>query len=550
LTSTPAVLADADEEQRAPDATEHDTQHAVAFDGWRWTLALAIAAAIPRLAYLFLFTDPENPGVHRYGDVWHHWQIAYLTKEIGLSAPDGPRLWDLKGLEYFWGILHPLLMVSVFYLTGSIDIILNRLVSIIFGVGVVLLVFHLSRRYWGNRVALAAALVASFLPTSVMNDASGMLEPIGVFLCLLGLWAWSDERGLWAGIAFGLATMARAEAWIFSAGMVVAAFLGRPRSRQLWWLVAGFGGVMLLYMKVLFDHTGNPVYPFWWTFLATAGGKWVAPVVSADQASVRPALGLLLLAATAGLAWSLWRRPAPYMLLAFGFGYWVFVTGMFGFTSFLATWEWWMPVSRRFEFPYVFAGILLSVALLWWAPRRMGNQVVPWAWGTLVATLVVCQLAWIPIANAFGPSEIEWRSVQAESMLLGGWYNAVPYAGHRLALPPDRPEFTYAMARNGRVDGKHLLSEMYDPFFYVRPGYPYQEHQATVNTLLQCWLSSNDVAMIAIAEYDPDLRLAAQLNPGWFTPLGTMASARWSVYGVSVSTPQPAACEAARSESR
>src|SRR3979490_1862223 len=79
---------------------------------WAWSVAVAAGAAIPRLLYLFVFSDPENPGVRRYGDVWHHWQIAYLTKEIGLSAPEGPRLWDLKGLDYFWGILHPLLMVA------------------------------------------------------------------------------------------------------------------------------------------------------------------------------------------------------------------------------------------------------------------------------------------------------------------------------------------------------------------------------------------------------------------------------------------------------
>ena len=546
----PVVLAEADEEQGAPDSIEGEREPAVPPLWWGWTVALAVAAALPRLAYLFFFTDPENPGVHRYGDVWHHWQIAYLTKEIGLSAPDGPRLWDLKGLEYFWGVLHPLLMVAVFYVTGSIDIVLDRLVSIAFGVGVVLLLFHLCRRFWGTEVAVAAVAVAIALPTSIMNDASGMLEPLGVALCLLGLWSWSRHGGFWAGIAFGLATMARAEAWIFSAGMFAAAFLGRQRSRQLWWLLAGFGGLLLVYMKVLFDHTGNAIYPLWWNFLANAAGRWVPVPVGPEQASLRPVLGVALVVSTAGLAWSLWRRPHAYMLLAFGFGYWVFVAGVFGFTSYLATWVWWTPITRAFEFPYVFAGILLAVGLLWWAPRHFGHQVVPWAWGTLVTTLVVCQLAWIPIANAFEPSEAEWRSVQAESMLLGGWYNTAPYAGHSLAIPPDRPEITYALARFGRVEGKHVVSEMYDPFAYLGARYRYQDHQATVDTLLQCWLTDNDIRLIAIADYDPNLLLAEQLNPSWFTRLGTMAYARWTMDGVSVPNPQAADCEAARSISR
>ncbi len=168
----PRILAGEDEEEGPP---EPEPEAALESPGrqsalhWGWTLALAGGAALPRLLYMFVLTDPENPGIRRYGDVWHHWQIAYLTKEIGLSAPGGPRLWDLKGLDYFWGVLHPLLMVGLFDLTGSIDIVLNRLVSAAFGVVVVVLLFHICRRFWGTHVAVGAALIAILLPTSVMN---------------------------------------------------------------------------------------------------------------------------------------------------------------------------------------------------------------------------------------------------------------------------------------------------------------------------------------------------------------------------------------------
>jgi len=514
---------------------------------WPWTLGLAAGAAVPRLLYLFVFSDPENPGVRRYGDVWHHWQIAYLTKEIGLSAPGGPRLWDLKGLDYFWGILHPLLMVAIFDVTGSIDIVLNRLVSVAFGVMVVLLVFHLCRRYWGTQVALAAALIAIFLPTSVMNDASGMLEPLGVALCLFGLWAWPRRGGFWAGLAFGLATMARAEAWVFGAGMVVAAFLRREGLHQRIPLVAGFGAVMVIYMKVLLDQTGNAIYPLWWNFLANASGRWEFSPVSAGQASVRPVLGALLLLSAIGLVWSLWKRPAPYMLLAFGFGYWVFVAGMLGFTSYLASWVWWMPITRVFAFPYVFAGTLLAIGLLWWAPRRLGVRFVPLGWAAVGVTLLASQLAWIPIAEVFGPSEIEWRQVKAESEQMGGWYNASPYAGHAVAVPPDRSDITYALARFGSVEGKHLVSQMYDPFAYLPAAYRYEDHMSTVNTLVQCWLSEKDIRMIAIQQNDANLALAEQLNPTWFVSIGFLDEAKWTIVGVSAPIPTAAECKAARS---
>lgn len=544
----PRILAEEEDEDQAPQTVE-EVHAAPASLHWGWTIALAAGAAIPRLLYLFVFSDPENAGIRRYGDVYHHWQIAYLTKEIGLTAPDGPRLWDLKGLDYFWGILHPLLMVAVFDVTGSIDIVLNRLVSLVFGVLVVLLVFHLARRHWGTQAALAAALIATFLPTSVMNDASGMLEPLGVALCLAGLIAW-PRRGFWSGLAFGLATMARAEAWIFSLGMVVAAFFTRDRWRQRLPLAATFAGVMAIYVKVLADRTGNPIYPLWWNFFANAVGKWELTPVTAGQASVRPVLGALLLASVGGLGWSLWRRPASYILLTFGFGYWVFVSGMLGFTSYLASWVWWMPITRVFAFPYVFAGILLAALLLWWLPRRFGSRVVPWAWGVVAVTLVTSQLAWLPIAQVFGPSELEWRQVRADGVQLGGWYSSGPYSGHAIAVPDDRPDITYALARFGGVEGRHLVSEMYDPFAYLPSGYRYQDHQSTVDTLFQCWVGATDVRLIAIPDDDANLALVRQLNPGWFVHVGFMEEAGWDVEGVDVARPSNAACEAARSAGR
>jgi len=508
----PRILADEDEVERAPEPAQEVRTEPLPRPHWAWTPGIALLAAAPRLLYLFVFSDPENAGVRRYGDVYHHWQIAYLTKEIGLAAPDGPRLWDLKGLDYFWGILHPLLMVAVFDITGSIDIVLDRLVSLAFGVVVVVLVFVICRRHWGTEVALASALIASLLPTSVMNDSSGMLEPLGVSLCLAGLAAW-PRRGFWSGLAFGLATMARAEAWIFSLGMVIATFFKREGWSQRIPLLAGFVAVMLVYVKILGDKTGNPIYPLWWNFFANAAGKWELTPISAGQRSVQPVLGALLVLSFGGLLWSMRRRPNAYMFLTFGFGYWVFVAGMLGFTSYLASWVWWMPITRVFAFPYVFAGVLLAVLVLWLAPRRYGPRFRTAGWGIVAGAVVVSQLAWLPINEIFGPTEATWHQVKAEGIQLGGWYNASPYQGHRLAVPEDRPEITYALARFGGVEGKHLISEMYAP----------AEPDA-------CWFARTDVRMIAV---DAAHRPMIEANPTWFTRLGTMDEAQWDVYAVN-----------------
>ncbi|MFQ5922275.1 MAG: hypothetical protein ACE5M4_05475, partial [Anaerolineales bacterium] len=57
--------------------------------------SLITLAAIARLYVLFFVTEPQNPGLGWYGDVFHHWQIAYLSQEIGFSE-GFLRLWDFK----------------------------------------------------------------------------------------------------------------------------------------------------------------------------------------------------------------------------------------------------------------------------------------------------------------------------------------------------------------------------------------------------------------------------------------------------------------------
>src|SRR4029077_14114100 len=147
------------------------------------------------------------------------------------------------------------------------------------------------------------------------------------------------------GPASGLASMGRAESCSIGVGMVIAALLRREGRRQIVPLLAGFGGVLLLYVLVLQNKTGNAIYPLYWNFLANVTGLW-GSVATSDQAAIRPVLGAALLAGTAGLAWTLWKRPPSYMLLTFGFGYWIFTAGMFGFTSFLYSWFWWTLISR------------------------------------------------------------------------------------------------------------------------------------------------------------------------------------------------------------
>ena len=157
-------------------------------------LEVGIAAALFGLAFgvrlcFLLKNDPQNPGYGWYGDVYHHWQIAYLSKTIGFKT-DFLRLWDLKGLEFFWGLLHPLVLIILFGITGSIDIIIPRLLAIFGGSLVIVFWYFLLKKCFGRLAGIMGALWATFMAVAWFSDTLGMQEQLGLPLLLGGILAW------------------------------------------------------------------------------------------------------------------------------------------------------------------------------------------------------------------------------------------------------------------------------------------------------------------------------------------------------------------------
>lgn len=552
----PRFFADEDEEDRRIAAAEWRVEEpaveAAPAPAWYWTLGLVLVALLPRLIYLFFVSNPENAGDNWYGDTYHHWQIAYLTKEVGLTAPGGPRLWDLKGLEYFWGVLQPLLLVALFFVTGSIDIVLERLLSVAFGVLVVVLIFHLCRRHWGMRVAVPATLFATFVPTSVFNDGQGILEPIGVGLTLLGIWLW-PKRGLWTGVSWALAAWARAEAWVFAIGMIVASFLRREGSRQRVPMLAGWLVLMLVYMKVMLDRTGNPIYPLSENFLNNALGRWeYATTLTPDQVAVRPVLGVLLALAALGLAWTLWKRPNGYMFLIFGMGYWVFTAGTLGFTAYLKSWQWWFWYIRFFTFPYQFAGVLAAIALFYLLPRWWGDRrVLPLSITTGVVVLVAVQAAWAPILSVYRSTEPLWAQTLSAGQLIGGIYGRPENRGGIVNIPETRPDLTYVLARFDGVDGTHIVGQLYDPFYDLPAGYRYADHPDVAGVLMQCWLSDTHTRLFVVDQgLKPNYVGFIADHPDWFSEVARVAGYGWVVYRADIPKPSTADCAIAYKAAR
>ena len=522
------LLADEEELDREP--APQPPQAAAPPVPLRWLVALVGLAAATRLCYLFFFNTVENAG-ESATDAYHHWQIAYLTKEVGLSH--GLRLWDMRGWEYVWGPLHPLLMNVLFFATGSVDLVLARLLSLAFGLLAVALIFALCHRFWGLGVAVIAAAFAGLSPVSVFNDVAGMAEPIAIALVLLGIWL-APRHGFWAGVAWAVASTARVEAWLFGVGLV-AAWLIANRGASRAPLVLGWGLGMGIYAAWLLAHTGNPIYPFYVGFQfvgLSAGGT--GGLASSNVALWAVFVGAALVALGAAL-WSAWRRPPSYLLLSYGFGYWAL--SLATYLRYEAEWK-----ERRFELPLDFAAILLAVWIVRWVPQRL-PRIRPLALPAAAAGVVVAQLLWVPVQNAYAATDASYRYARSLAHDVGAVYNRPEYRGGVLNMPGDEPSLLYFLVRDEGVRGDRVTSQFYDPFYYLPPGYRYVDHRAAAGPLLQCWLSKTQTRLFLISPPGPlsasnqDYAAFIADHPDWFQDVGASLPTGWSLRAVDVDAP-------------
>jgi hypothetical protein len=117
------------------------------------------------------------------------------------------------------------------------------------------------------------------------------------------------------------------------------------------------------------------------------------------------------------------------------------------------------------------------------------------------------------------------------------------YRGGALNLPPpDHPEVTYALVHYGGLEGRHFVSQLYDPFYYLPAGYHYADHPATAGTLLQCWLSSTNTSILVMPDDRADYRAFAADHPAWFEMVGRVAAYGWTIEAVQVPEPSPQTC--------
>ena len=340
--------------------------------------------------------------------------------------------------------------------------------------------------------------------------------------------------------------MARVEAWLFSTGLVVAWVLGRRSAAHRLPLLAGWTLAMGFYLKFLLDQTGNAIYPLYWNFQVVAlGSAETSSTLTPGQQLLRIPMGAIVLVSAAGLAWSLWKRPPSYLLLTYGFGYWVFQAGALGFTALLRHNSEWM--ERRFEFPLDFAAILVAVFLLKVVPEH-GESLKVAGWSAATAGILAMQVFWAPIQSAYNATEAGYRDQVRLGRAVGDVYNRVEYRGGVISVPGNVPTLVYTMVRDGGVPGDRMTSQFYDPFYYLPAGYHYSDHRDAVGQLLQCWLSNTRTRLLLMPPESPfnasvpDYHAFISDNPRWFSQTGGQLGDGFSIVAVNVPAVSQAVC--------
>ena len=459
-------------------------------------LLFFLGAVIVRLYFLYFVSDPQNAGDGWYGNTYHHWQIAYLTREVGLDQ-GFLRLWDLKGMEYFWGPLHPILMIVSFALSGSVSIENARILSLVFGSLTIVAIYFLVSKFWGRWAASASAFLAVIHPVAILNDTSGMLEPIGFFLLFVGLLL-LESAPLFAGILWAWASLARAEAWMFGILLLFLSSRVLKKPGQLAKVFLGWVIMTILYMKYLLDYTGNPIYPIWWNYLANARGVWANNVVySSYQLAVKPYLAAWFVLSLIVMLVIWWRNKAKSsVFLIFGFANWAFIGGFMGLTHYLSGFQPWFWYIRFFEFPYIFAGVIVSIFLFHMLPKLaplLHKIYLKWVfWIPILLIALLYQIVfWKPILEKYDSTRPSWQRTRS-------WAEefAQAYDEGRVLIPEGDPSFTYALVYFQGIGGKDIIGQMFDPFFYME-GDPY-ENWGENREIVLGWMKKEDITLILV----------------------------------------------------
>jgi len=220
-----------------------------------------------RYTFLFFFSLAffarvvawTNIPVDWNGDSFVHWQIAYLTLKIGIKHF---RMWDLNGLEYYWGMVPHLVEALILGFFRTSSLFPYRLFNMIIGSINAYLVYLIGRDNFYWEVGFYSALFVAFFPVFMVFDITALQDTLALFFLLLGFYYYR-VKPFNAGIMFALTCQSRIEYWLVCVIFIFTIPLFERPRRRFVAVLFGWLLVMVPFIWIFWTHTGNPFYPLW-----------------------------------------------------------------------------------------------------------------------------------------------------------------------------------------------------------------------------------------------------------------------------------------------
>jgi len=147
------------------------------------------------LLVFFLYLNPND-------DLWWDSSVyigmgeyIYSFGEVGLYEDSRPLIWPLI-LGFFWKI--------------GLDIIFfGKFFVLLFGVGIIILTYHIASDLFDKKIALLSSLLLAFSPTFFLFNSILFTGIPSTFFSMLGIYFFIKGRYYLAGMLFGISFMTR-----------------------------------------------------------------------------------------------------------------------------------------------------------------------------------------------------------------------------------------------------------------------------------------------------------------------------------------------------
>jgi hypothetical protein len=456
---------------------------------WERSLVLAIVVIAFSLRLLALFWI--TPVDFRW-ESYHFWQIAYYTLKVGLGQG---RLWDLDGMEYFWGPLPILTQSMLLAAFNTTSMLLMRIANVILGAAMAGVAYFVARSYFNRSAGLLAGALIAVNPVLVFNSTVGMAETMGVFFLILALAVYS-KHPLIAGVVLGAASLSRIELWLIAIGIMTAYLAFEKDFSKFLFSLIGWLVVMLPYFVHVRGTTGDPFYAFYWNFVGNIAGVWTPWYV---DPVIRGLFAMVLITSILGLFVLLWVNWKRFRIKSYIL--YVLLLGYLAYHGLVYTLGGLAPLFERFFLVDLAVGSIIVAALL---SRSRPLSLVGIGLVVLVATSgIVMTPYYVQLQQSI-------LDLYAVADRIGAEY-------HDGIILSDMPMITYRLINKWGISYRNILGTLY---------IPYEDSQAALK-----WIRSTNATWLVVADpkgqralnflldhatlaYDKIVKLAFDFNGG------------------------------------